>query len=738
MKRILSLALLAGWLMPSVSMAAALSGDDLLIVQAAEDVTSPGAGNPTCSASIGNTTAANFFDNTVAPGNAGRWISTQHAYKTSPYVYATYTFGSPTVVDAYSVQILDDAGYAPLGRAPKTMHFYGTNDDLDGTPTWTLLDVTDGGETAIWSKGSEIQYFRVNQNRTAFKTYKWESTEPQNVADGGDGLTAGGQGYIQLSELQFFSAFGEDVAFYDVEIVESVGGTVSAANRVLAGESIVIVAMPDAAHNYVFTGWDVSGGAIGDANAATTTFTPTADGATIRAVFTRLAAELTLESLGGGTVTASATTVEPDASVTLTATPGEGFRFLCWMVSNGTVENPASPTTSYTPDANGSVTALFVPVDSCLTFYVSAEKGNDANDGFSEETPKKTIKSALDYMASVLDNFDDTKKGVIYVLKGTYNETNIEVANPVRILGMTGNPEDVVITYSFSFGKDQAIFKMFHKDAVVANLTIENITGYQEANPYSDASCHAYAVDLESGGTLSNCVIRASKTSHPFRRGAVQLRSSDARVTRCLFFDNYGNAGNSEWINGGYYQASTIYMKAGLVDNCVFKGNRSVVSTSHCPVVATVHMYGGVLVNCSFFENHGSLCGGVSVNNASARVINTAFYKNAITENSMDHESIEYGNYRGNENCFVNCAADEETMLGEGGIANLTAAAFKDYANGKYVPAFGGVLCNAGTTNGVPASALVLDFAGKPRIQGSKIDIGAYEAPPGGLRILIR
>ncbi len=333
--------------------------------------------------------------------------------------------------------------------------------------------------------------------------------------------------------------------------------------------------------------------------------------------------------------------------------------------------------------------------------------GNDNNAGDTEDTAFATIKRALEVLP-------DETPATVCVLPGTYKEANVEVAKPVAILGKTGNPKDVVITYSFSFGMSQAVFKTFHKDAVIGNLTIEKIAGQQEAGNYSDVSCHAYAVDLESGGTLSNCVIRASQTRHAFRRGAVQLRTSDARVTRCRFSGNYGNAGNSSWINEDYYQASAVYMRNGLVDNCVFRENHSVTNTSHYPVVATVQMYGGMLVNCSFFENHGSLCGGVSVNNANARVVNTAFYANEITENTVAHEWHQYGNCRGDAACFVNCAADEDFMKGEGGVSSLVATAFKDYANGKYVPAGGGVLYNAGTTENVPDEALVLDFAAIP------------------------
>ncbi len=432
-------------------------------------------------------------------------------------------------------------------------------------------------------------------------------------------------------------------------------------------------------------------------------------------------------SSGGGLGTVSPaeeTWVKQGDSIKVSTTlDNPEYEFLHWKDDSGNKYAGATATLSVTKSME--LTPVFWRIGQSLVWYVKPanEGGDDANDGFAPETAKATIKAALADVPGHLAS-------KIYLLAGTYHETNIVVSDPVQILGQTGNPDDVVIEYNFGdhWASKYRTFQVLHEDAVIANLTCDKAFGGE--------SGQAITVELGKGGTLSNCVIRASSFAHPYRNGSVWVKHAKARVTRCLFVENKvdSDRGEQSWF---WACGSAIYQTAGLVDNCVFIRNTAAKVTTY-PWTSTVVMKSGTLANCSFFENTGSKAGALNIGEASARVYNTVFYGNSIVADSKVPDYPYHDSYAGVEKNFVHCAADEETMLGEGGIANLTAAAFKDYANGKYVPAFGGVLCNAGTTNGVPASALVLDFAGKPRVQGSKIDIGAYEAPPGGLRILIR
>lgn len=75
--------------------------------------------------------------------------------------------------------------------------------------------------------------------------------------------------------------------------------------------------------------------------------------------------------------------------------------------------------------------------------------------------------------------------------------------------------------------------------------------------------------------------------------------------------------------------------------------------------------------------------------------------------------------------------------LGNCSAADITSAAFKDYANGDYRPAEGGALVDSGVTP--TGRDKLTDLAGKKRVVGSAIDIGAYELQGKvGVKIVFR
>ncbi len=857
----------AAMLVASVATAAALSGAELEIVKLAEDCTEAGGGSPTCSASIDNTTAANLFDNVVGPKNTGRWISTKDAYQKSPFVYATYTFASPTVVDAYSVQILDASGYAPLGRGPKTMHFYGTNDSLDSeTVNWTLLDVTAGGETAVWTEASQILYFRANPKGTAYTSYKWETTMPQDVNDGGDGINRGGQGYIQISELQFFSAFGDsDVEFYGVEIVESEGGTVTAAAWVVAGESIGIAAMPDTEHNYKFVNWVVTGGTVEDANAATTTFTPTEDGATIQAVFQKLFTEVDVvrNSDGSYTVTggrnsgtgalyagyeckgetatflmeenaqlgvpysytfpsaglpANATlrffisadevsnriltggetvyTGTPSIAVeqtgnnswTVTLSRSATENVLCYPLTvylategqdfycpNGAIDSfvfgegvseiafalhdyagTAAESSftiqyapgNYTPDPeNGSVRiAVTHPRN---TIYVDGANGNDANTGDSKETAMKTIEAAV-------SAFGPVNGGTICLLPGEYqrktgyNVSGITIANPIVLRAddsaTADNPVVIIRNPNDQGWGSRNIFILKHKDAVIEGMTIRG--GWTTDNGIGASSVRI----LPAGGTVRNCIFESANAKpNTGASGTIAMDSEFGVVSHCIFRNLTIDCSSG---NTADYGAAGVYMTAGLLADSLFYGCK-VVGTA----TKTQRMMGAVsargtskVVNCTMLDCYGRFAGGVYAE-ATAQVFNTVIVN--CESNQGAGGAVIKDAWNGSASAFLGCATDEETPINEFCKTGTAASFFRtyaapevdgvatfDFAQSDLRPKCGSALYNGGVsvasdgTTPVPLSAL--DLRGKSRVQGSKIDIGAFEAPSGGFRILVQ
>ena len=84
---------------------------------------------------------------------------------------------------------------------------------------------------------------------------------------------------------------------------------------------------------------------------------------------------------------------------------------------------------------------------------------------------------------------------------------------------------------------------------------------------------------------------------------------------------------------------------------------------------------------------------------------------------------------------FVNCVTDDATAINETCRASTTAEMFADYAGGDLTP--GVDLKNKGVAIDGYAFPSV-DLAGKPRLVGSRVDIGCYENISYPLMVIIR
>ena len=163
-----------------------------------------------------------------------------------------------------------------------------------------------------------------------------------------------------IGETNVYVKFVEKA--WSVSFVASIGGTVSPAEEQLVGvmTGINITATPET--GYTFADWTSSaGGEFEDATAAETTFKPTAE-TTVTANFTENLFAITVTSSDNnhGTVTQSTDKAGIATTITITATPEDGYQFAKWTATDGIIIAEATnATTTITTTRTGSLTAHF-------------------------------------------------------------------------------------------------------------------------------------------------------------------------------------------------------------------------------------------------------------------------------------------------------------------------------------------------------------------------------------------
>ena len=360
-----------------------------------------------------------------------------------------------------------------------------------------------------------------------------------------------------------------------------------------------------------------------------------------------------------------------------------------------------------------TITIANLHVDASVV-YVS-RTGADDNDGYSLATALATINRAVAILGA--------EGGTVYVAAGEYvfapqtlYAALVTLETPVRVVGMTGNPADVVIRRPSGDAGRARGFILRHDGALLRCLTIDGMY-LQNSN-----STQAGAIRLEAGA-VEDCVISHTEGGHWDSRGLGAFMTG-GRLTRCVFRNNA--------MLENYNYGAAIYAKGGLIEDCAIIDNTS-------RSAATVYLEGSaVMVNCTIAGNTGITgsennrdCPGVQVkvdNNNHPQVVNCAIF-----ENRTSTAAAEAGRdvWMGDGSAFVNCAAAKEITGGTACIVGLPG--FRDSSSGDY--ALTPLSCcvdNGGNRQATPATSET-DVAGNPRVLGATVDVGAYEFVPGAL-----
>jgi len=146
---------------------------------------------------------------------------------------------------------------------------------------------------------------------------------------------------------------------YTIAMSKNGNGTITPAagdHTYNAGSTIDLTATPD--QGWQFEKWEINGNTV---NTSSTQITINSN-TTAVATFTKITYTLTVSHVGNGTVTPTdgETTHDADATVTLTATPDQGWQFEKWEINGNTVN---SASTQITINSNTTAIATFTVIN---------------------------------------------------------------------------------------------------------------------------------------------------------------------------------------------------------------------------------------------------------------------------------------------------------------------------------------------------------------------------------------
>ena len=411
---------------------------------------------------------------------------------------------------------------------------------------------------------------------------------------------------------------------------------------------------------------------------------------------------------------------EAGSSVTITATPNEGYRFLVWEGAPSEFVDQASFT--FNPTVNFALRPRYAPTGTEPVQYVATD-GSDENGGFTSEAAKRTIRAAVEVLSETYGY------GTVQVAAGTYNtDSPFALTNAIKVVGMGARPTDTVLHNTRTGGDnhDSRLAVLADDGSALVNLTLDHGTltdwgGGPSVYGTAGGGCAAVW-----GGTISNCVVRGGETQGWWGSvGGVHVEGASAVLTHCIIENCRHWNDDADWTSD---RAGGVYLKRGLVANCLVM-DCTVKDAARSSDGYGIYADGGTVANCTVLRCSGNTSYALRANTG-ASVYNCAVF--ACTKNQ--NEGTVISPWGGDASRFFNCATDGASPINDSCVL-IDETAFLDYANAVYTPRHDGALYNAGAEVTLPSGT---DLAGLPRIQGKGIDIGAYECQFSGLLLYVR
>ena len=369
-----------------------------------------------------------------------------------------------------------------------------------------------------------------------------------------------------------------------------------------------------------------------------------------------------------------------------------------------------------------------------------SQNGNDSTAVLDDAAhPFATIPAAIAVLGS--------EGGTISIAHGTYSLTStftpqeyqsdnfmagsscVVVTTPVKIVGATGNPEDVVLKKDSSVASARVVL-LDNKGAVLRYVTVQD--GYPNDNTARNGGNVLIGYN---GGTVEDCILKDGKSGNGNNTnlGGGNISLMAGRCARCV-------------ITGGkiihYRPIGMNVMAAGesIVENCLI--TKGYCNTSHEAAQdegAVALKDSAKLVNCTVVDNFANRFSGVNILSANARAINciisgnTVRYETDARGNAADSSANGVSKNTSNLGCYVNCATDLDTSVYpqlNSTCLTVTEEDFIDAENKNWHMRPSSAAIDNGADYSQTGATSQTDIEGNARTSDGYVDIGCYQNAP--------
>jgi hypothetical protein len=379
-----------------------------------------------------------------------------------------------------------------------------------------------------------------------------------------------------------------------------------------------------------------------------------------------------------------------------------------------------------------------------------ATTGSDANGGTTWADACLTITNAVAKAKDAITN-GGAPNAVIYVGTGTFtSRAEVLLDQPIVLIGGTQNPGQASVIAGQGSTGNYRVFRLTHAGAVLDSLTISNGYSGSTSTPNGGTGGNIRM----SAGLVTNCVIRNATIRDGSRFGG-GLFMSGGLVVGCTISanNNWDTSRDTAAYGGGVYmtggelrnsRVNANYFSIGssapatitcygagvyvanssaVVESCLIDGNYAPNNGTANSAGGGVYVTSGTVRNCTIVNNQVLKTGLVNpvggVRQAGGTVLNSIIWSNTISG------TVTAGNYYdgGTAKAVTNSCAPELNGI-DGNISAYPQ--FIAPGSGNFRLAAGGSPCvDAGLDEAWMGSAT--DKDGNARLQGSHVDMGAYE-----------